>query len=73
MNKTSIMARKSRFRNQLISSDRDQTPPQQHKLGGWVLPQQFIEASHPLSERKEVPLQGQKSYFLLNSLFFLGP
>jgi hypothetical protein len=61
MNNTSIMARMSRFK--------DHTPPQQHKLGGWVLPQQFIKASHSLSERKEVSLQGQNSYFLLHGLF----
>jgi hypothetical protein len=33
--------------------DRDQAPPQQHEQEGWDLPEEIMEASHPLPEGQE--------------------
>jgi len=51
-NNTSILPRKSNHMDQLLTVVRDQAAPQQHKLGGQILPQQILEISQPFPERK---------------------
>jgi hypothetical protein len=51
-NNTSMLPKKSKHMDQLVTVVRDQAAPQQHKLGGQILPQQILEISQPFSERK---------------------
>ena len=47
---TSILPRKSKHIDQLVTVMRDQAATQQHKLGGQILPQQILEISQPFPE-----------------------
>jgi hypothetical protein len=51
-NKTSILPRKSKHMDQLVTSVRDQAAPQEHKLGGQIPLNRFWKSlNHSLKEK----------------------
>jgi hypothetical protein len=52
-NNTSILHRKSKHMDQLVTVVRDQAAPQQHKLGGQILHQRFWKSfNHSLKKKR---------------------